>query len=80
MLDIFEFGSPPFNRLVDEDGGATVHFVELHADRAERLVRNRSAFRLEQKRSREYLRLDNTNLGAPDAAEAIMKRYGFAKV
>lgn len=154
VLDIFEFGSPPFNRLVDEfrrrvleeavaadlpglvftfvwglelahdlevvasyvkivdDGGGTVHFVELYADRTERLARNGTAFRLEQKRSkrdlefsrenllsldeqfvmntgtvptpaealwedRPYLRLDNTHLPAPDAAEAIMAAFGL---
>jgi hypothetical protein len=156
VLDIFEFGSPPFDRLVGEfrrrvieeavaaempglvftlvwglelasdleivtsyaniveDGGGTVHFVALYAERDERLARNGTAFRLEQKRSkrdlefsrqnllaldeqfvmnsgtvptpaavlwedREYLRLDNTNLPAPDAAERIMKRFGFAQ-
>lgn len=154
VLDIFEFGSPPFNRLVDEfrrrvieeavagelpglvftfvwglelandlelveayakiveDGGGTVHFVELYADRDERLARNGTAFRLEQKRSkrdlefsrqnllaldeqyvmntgdvptpaaalwqdRPYLRLDNTELPAADAAEAILKTFGL---
>jgi hypothetical protein len=156
VLDIFEFGSPPFDRLVSEfrrrvieeavaaelpglvftfvwglelagesdlvasyaniveHGGGTVHFVELYADRDERLSRNGSAFRLEQKRSkrdlefsrenllaldeqfvmntgpvttpaaalwkdRKYLRLDNTNLSAPDAAEQIIQEFGLER-
>ena len=93
ISDIFEFGSPPFGRLVNEirrrvieevadsdlpglvftfvwavddpddkelvgsyaeivrNRGGQVHFVELSADLAERLVRTTSEFRLEHKRS-----------------------------
>jgi hypothetical protein len=108
VLDIFEFGSPPVNRLVDEfrrrvieeavaaelpglvftlvwglelandldivasyvkiveDGGGAVHFVELYADHDERLSRNGTAFRLEQKRSKRDLEFSRQNLLALD--------------
>ncbi len=155
VLDIFEFGSPPYNRLVSEfreriieeaagsdlpglvftivwaleldsdrdlvstyvdlveSRGGRVSFVELYADRAERLARNTTEFRLDRKRSkrdvafsrrnllaldekfvmntgesptvaekvwagRDFLRLDNTDLPAADAAARIAETLGTA--
>ncbi|HET7386337.1 MAG TPA: AAA family ATPase [Nocardioidaceae bacterium] len=154
VLDIFEFGSEPFGRLVGEfrrrvieeavdaelpgliftfvwgleleadrdvvasyvdivesPGGRTT-FVELCASREERLARNSGEFRLEEKRSkrnlefarqnlnamddqyvmntgdvptvaeqlwaeRPYLRIDNSDVPAPDAAHLIAEKLGL---
>lgn len=45
-----------------ESRGGRVHFVELVADVEERLVRNASEFRLEQKRSKRDLEFSRSNL------------------
>jgi hypothetical protein len=108
VLDIFEFGSPPFSRLVNEfrrrvieeackaelpglvftfvwglelesdlrviesyvglveSYGGSACFVELVADREERLVRNHSEFRLDQKRSKRDVEFSRQNLLAMD--------------
>ena len=90
------------------DLGRRVLFVELEASQEERLRRNRSPFRLEQKPvmrdlewseanllqldrhyelssggrfddRTDWLRLDNTRVPAPDAAELIIEHFGLSK-
>lgn len=148
LLEVFDYGSPPFSRLLDEfrrrvideaagagvdliltlvwdlesevetatvesylapyaDRGAEIHIVELAADLATRLARNRTKFRLAEKRSKRdvgwsdgnvrdaerlavstrpgrrtvghrvlerhrFLRLDNTDVPADEAARRIL--------
>jgi shikimate kinase len=148
-LRFFEFGSPPFKRLVSEfrtrifeevassdlpgmiftyvwafddesdahyvegistifrSRGADVWLVELASNQEERLRRNETEFRLAEKESKrdvaasrerllqldashrlnstgeldgrpDYLRIDNTEISAEDAAERIIQRFGIA--
>ncbi len=154
VLDIFEFGSPPYGRLVSEfrqrileeaagsdlpglvftmvwalelesdrdlmttyvdlveSRGGRVSFVELYAEQRERLARNTTEFRLDRKRSkrdvefsrrnlldlderfvmntgeqptiaekvwagRDFLRIDNTDLGAAEVAARITEAFGI---
>ncbi|WP_409274560.1 AAA family ATPase [Neobacillus sp. SCS-31] len=89
-----------------ESRGATVYIVELEADLEERLHRNKTPLRLEQKPSKRnvdwseanlleslekyrlnskdgeitkenYLRLNNTNMSALEAASLIKKRFNL---
>ncbi len=95
-----------------ESRGGRGRFVELYAERDERLRRNATEFRRAQKRSmqdtaasrailldldercvmntggprtsaqdvidsREYLRIDNTDLSAAEAAGLIVERFGY---
>lgn len=153
LLEIFEFGTPSFGRLVDdfrrrvieeaivsglpglvftmvwgldlpedralvssyvdvvEAAGGRVSFVELYAGLGERLERNRTELRLAEKRSKrdvewshgnvveleayvmstgdrptladdllerhEHLRIDNTSLSAPEAADRVVADLGL---
>jgi hypothetical protein len=45
-----------------ESRGGQVHFVELVADQAERLIRNTTEFRLEQKKSKRDVEFSRNNL------------------
>jgi hypothetical protein len=151
VLRFFEFGSPPFKRLVSEfrtrifeevaasslpgmiftyvwavddpsdtrsverlsgifrGRGADVYLVELESTQEERLRRNETEFRLSEKESKrdvtasrarllehdavyrmntqgefanrpDYLRIDNTNVSADDAAEMIIRHFGLAEL
>ena len=150
VLPFFEFGTPPFQRLVGEfrrrifeevaaselpgliftyvwafddprdadaveeyarnfrERGGRVLFVELEASQAERLQRNESEFRLAEKRFKrdlaasrrqllelderyqlnshgafdhqeDYMRFDNTNLPAAEAAERIIAHFDLPR-
>jgi len=150
-LNFFEYGQPPFGRLVSEfrrlvfeevaasdlpgliftfvwaldldsekefidrscqifrERGADVYFVELEAELPERLKRNESEFRLSQKAPKRdlessrqrlledcanyklnsnddffyqenYLKIENTNLSASDAAQIIVDAFKFPVV
>ena len=86
---------------------ADIYFVELEADLEERLRRNESDFRLEQKPSKRsietskanlihheenyqlntdgdffytenFLKINNTNLSAEEAARKIVEKFGFS--
>jgi hypothetical protein len=151
VLNFFEFGQEPFQKLVGEfrrrifeevaasdlpgliftfvwalemdsereyieqicdifrEKSAKIFFVELEADLDERLKRNESEFRLLQKlpkrdieKSKEnlllahekhklntegdffdgenYLKINNTNLSAADAARIIVEKFGFSEI
>ena len=150
VLRFFDFGTPPFHRLVDgfrtsvleevaasdlagliftfvwafdhpEDHeavrryaapftsrGGAVHYVELQATQEERLRRNEGEFRLAEKPSKrdseasrrnllhldthyrlnttgefddrpDYLRLDNTDITAGEAADRIIAHFGLPR-
>ena len=150
-LNFFEFGQPPFHRLVREfrrlvfeevaasdlpgliftfvwaldldsekdyidqccqifrERGADIYFVELEADLSERLKRNETGFRLAQKYPKRniehskqrlledgakhklnsddnfcskenYLKIDNTDVSAHDAAKRIADTFNLTTV
>ena len=151
VLNFFNFGEPPFHRLVAEfrrrifeevassdlpgliftfvwaldlesdrafidrscaifrEKGADIYFVELEAALSERIKRNESEFRLSQKPSKRdvvkskerlledekkyklnsegdffytenYLKINNTNLSADEAARLIIEEFGFSEI
>jgi hypothetical protein len=75
-----------------ESGGGRAAFVELAAPLDERLVRNGSEFRLEQKRSKRDLAFSHQNVidldstwvmntgGEPTAAEAYLARHDYVRI
>lgn len=79
VLGFFEFGTPPFQRLVSEfrtrifsacdifcSQGAQVYFVELSATLDERLRRNETEFRLAEKRPKRNIEHSRQNLLAAE--------------
>lgn len=135
VLDIFPFGSPPFERVVSEfrrriieeaadaeipglvftlvwalelpedadvvasyidiveSRGGRVRLVELYADQAERIARNKTEFRLDQKRSkrdlarshRNLVELDNQlvlNTGGigPTEADGLIDKHDYLRI
>lgn len=89
-----------------ESKGAEIYFVELEAEKDERLIRNTTPFRLEQKPTKRnveqserdlkdtlekyrlnsnpgelvrenYLRINNTNLSAEEAAKQIKEKFNL---
>jgi len=75
-----------------ESRGGRVSFVELVADQAERLIRNATEFRLEQKRSKRDLEFSRNNLlqldaqyvmntgPVPTTAEALFEGRGYLRI
>jgi len=109
---VWDLADPADKKYIDDvcflftERGAKVYFVELAASIEQRLERNTSAFRLEQKPpkrdidrsrrmllesaknnklntdndffySKNYIRIDNTNISAPEVAMQIESSFGF---
>lgn len=81
-----------YAKIVEAHGGR-VRLVELYAEQSERIARNSTEFRLEQKRSKRDLERSHQNLleadeqwvmntgaAVADAAAELFERYDFLRI
>jgi hypothetical protein len=131
LLDVFDYGTPPFNRLLEElrlrvleevaasgtdlvrtlvwgldlpedaayvrrhirpfvEGGHRVAFVELYADLDTRLARNRTPYRLAEKKSKRDLVWSEENVreleryqmstGVPSPADDVIAAFPYLRI